>query len=165
MRTRRGAGDVRAAAMRRYTPALRPTRATLPTVTIRFLRSLACAGAVAVLLAGCDRQLDNTRNEVWQLAFRTSQLQAALERCETAADKLEEHADAWDEVFDDAADWLDIDRDTITARQDEGRKGLTPEAEVSCPMVTDTLAVSMKASQRWEKRVKRKELCGWLSCE
>lgn len=134
-------------------------------MTFRPLLLPACALVLATTLAGCDRQLDNTRNEVWQLAFRTSQLQAALERCETPADKLEEHADAWDEVFDDAADWLDIDRDSITARQEEGRKGLTPDAEVSCPMVSDTLAVSMKASQRWEKRVKRKELCGWLSCE
>jgi outer membrane murein-binding lipoprotein Lpp len=119
----------------------------------------------ALLLSGCDRQLANTRNEVWQLAFRTSQLQAALERCEVDAERLEAHASAWDEVFDAAAEWLDVERETIDARQAEGRKGLTEDAEVSCPMVTDALTTSNRAAKRWEKRVERRELCGWLTCE
>jgi outer membrane murein-binding lipoprotein Lpp len=144
---------------------LPPARRMHRHVKLRVVVVLLSCVVASSLLGGCDRQLQNTRNEVWQLAFRTSQLQAALERCEADEDKLAAHSKSWDAVFDEAAEWLDIDRDTIANRQDEGRKGLTEDAEVACALVNDALGTSLRTAKRWTRRVERQELCGWLSCE
>ena len=121
---------------------------------------------VLLSLAGCEGYgEDATRKELLKLAFRTSQLQEALERCNAPAQTLGQHDKAWKDNFDAAAAWLGVAREQFTDRQQAGREALTDDASVGCDVVQSAVPTSLAAAQRWAGRIARRELCTPLGCE
>lgn len=119
-----------------------------------------------LLLGGCSEYgRENTSREIYMLGFRTGQFQEALERCEADPKLIARHDNAWKENFDAAAEWLEMDRAAITARQDAGREGLDPEADLGCKLVIDAAKISFAAAERWANRIEEREYCGIASCE
>lgn len=119
-----------------------------------------------ILLAGCDDVRERaTRNEIYQLAYRKAQLQAALEVCDPKARATIEHAEAWQEVFESADGWLGITAAGIENRRAAALEEPIDVPESACPTVRKAMKASMAESTRWSARVAGKELCGWMSCD
>lgn len=119
-----------------------------------------------ILLAGCDDVRERaTRNEIYQLAYRKAQLQAALEACDPQAPATKEHAEAWQEVFESADGWLGITAAGIANRRAAALEEPIEVPESACPTVRKAMKASMVESTRWSARVAGKELCGWVSCD
>lgn len=118
-----------------------------------------------VLLAGCDSRERATRNEIYQLAYRKAQLQAALEVCDPKAPTTQEHAEAWQEVFESADGWLGITAAGIANRKAAALEEPIDVPESACPTVRKAMKASMAEATRWSARVAGKELCGWVSCD
>lgn len=119
-----------------------------------------------ILLAGCgDVRERATRNEIYQLAYRKAQLQAALEVCDPKARATLEHAEAWQEVFDSAEGWLDITAAGIANRRAAALEEPIDVPESACPTVRKAMKASMEEAARWSARVAGKEVCGWMSCD
>lgn len=117
-------------------------------------------------LAGCeDIQADSTRREILKLAYRTSQFQEALERCEADPTLLERHTTVWKANFDAAAKWLDIDPGLIANRQEAGRGGLPEDAELGCKIVVAASRISFDTAERWASRIEDEEYCSLMGCE
>lgn len=117
-------------------------------------------------LTGCDDYgRETTSREIYKLGFRTAQFQEALERCDADPKLIEKHDKVWKDNFDAAAKWLDMEREAITARQDAGRGGLDPEADIGCKLVIDAAKISFAAAERWADRIENEEHCGITSCE
>lgn len=128
------------------------------------LRTLALLIPV-VLLAGCDTRERATRNEIYQLAYRKAQLQAALEACDPKAPTTQEHAEAWQEVFESADGWLGITAAGIANRKAAALEEPIAVPESACPTVRKALQSSLAEATRWSARVAGKQLCGWISCD
>lgn len=121
---------------------------------------------LAALLAGCgEYAAESTRREIYKLAFRTAQFHEALERCEADPKILAKHERVWKDNFDAAATWLDMDRATITARQEAGRGGLPEEADIGCEVVLKATTISYAAADRWASRIAEEEHCGIMNCD
>ena len=118
-----------------------------------------------VLLAGCDSRERATRNEIYQLAYRKAQLQAALEVCDPKAPTTQEHAEAWQEVFESAGGWLGITAAGIANRKAAALEEPIDVPESACPTVRKAMNASLAEATRWSARVAGKELCGWVSCD
>ncbi|MBX9629844.1 MAG: hypothetical protein K2X67_04910 [Burkholderiales bacterium] len=118
-----------------------------------------------VLLAGCDTRERATRNEIYQLAYRKAQLQAALEVCDPKAPTTQEHAEAWQEVFESADGWLGITAAGIANRKAAALEEPIDVPESACPTVRKAMKASLAEATRWSARVAGKELCGWVSCD
>lgn len=118
-----------------------------------------------VLLAGCDSRERATRNEIYQLAYRKAQLQAALEVCDPKAPTTQEHAEAWQEVFESADGWLGITAAGIANRKAAALEEPIDVPESACPTVRKAMKASLAEATRWSARVAGKELCGWVSCD
>lgn len=133
---------------------------------LRTIRTAALLLSAAFILIGCQSREDATRNEIYKLAFRTSQLQAALERCDTGgADLLSKHASSWQQNFVQAQAWLSISQEIIAGRQTAGREALSADAEIGCEVVLTATQASLAAAGRWAVRISEKRYCGWLDCE
>lgn len=134
---------------------------------MRLRSSRATAWLCALLtLSACTSREDATRNEIYKLAFKTSQLQAALERCESAgADLIAKHTQAWQQNFVQAQAWLNITQEMIAGRQSAGRDALSAESEIGCDLVLNATQASLAAAGRWAVRISEKRYCGWIDCE
>jgi hypothetical protein len=117
-------------------------------------------------LTACeDHRAELTRREIYKLAFRSAQFHEALERCEADEKVLKRHAAVWKANFDAAANWLEMEREDITKRQEAGRDGLDPEAELGCKVVLKATKVSFGIADDWAERIENEEYCGIFSCE
>ncbi|MCW5624346.1 MAG: hypothetical protein KIT73_06495 [Burkholderiales bacterium] len=120
---------------------------------------------LCLLLAGCDSRERATRNEVYQLAYRSAQLQAALEVCAPDAETTAKHAAAWQETLDEAEGWIGIGRDQIEARPAAGREALESSGGVPCNLLSDLRRRSVQAARAWGDRIAERRLCGWMRCD
>jgi hypothetical protein len=126
------------------------------------LSSLVC---LTVLAACQDMNADRTRREVFKLAYRTGQLQEALERCEAPDEVAENHAETWAGNFTAAAEWLGVAPETIAERQKAGRDALGEDASLGCDQVLAAVDVSLAAAQRWAARINSGSYCTPLGCD
>lgn len=133
-------------------------------MSVKFLSALVVAFA-ALATTGCDVRDRATRTEIYQLAFRSGQMQEALERCEPDAERTRSHAAAWRETFDELDGWLGITPDAIESRVDAGREALGSDADVGCTAVARIAPQSIALAQAWGQRIAEKRPCGWLDCE
>lgn len=130
------------------------------------LTALALLFLALPALSGCEgHRAELTRREIYKLAFRSSQFHEALERCEADEKLLKRHAAVWKANFDAAAKWLEMEREDITKRQDAGREGLDPEAELGCKVVLKAAKVSFGIAEDWAERIENEDYCGIFSCE
>lgn len=128
--------------------------------------SLPLSLCLAALLAGCDEyRVESTRNEIYKIAFRTSQFQEALERCEADEKLLQDHETVWKRNFEAAVKWLEMDPAMIENRQAAGREGLSEDAEVACNIVIAASKISFDAAERWSARIEDEEYCTIAGCD
>jgi hypothetical protein len=126
------------------------------------LSSIACLMA----LAACqDMDADRTRREVYKLAYRTGQLQEALERCEAPDEVADNHVETWNDNFAAAAEWLGITPETIAERQQAGRDALGEDTRLGCDQVLAAVDVSLATAQRWASRINSGSYCTALGCD
>lgn len=132
---------------------------------MRFARAVLAACAALSLSACEDFQTESTRKEIYKLAFRTSQFQEALERCEAKPEVIEKHDHIWNKNFDAAAKWLEVEREVISERQKAGRDALGEDTELGCKVVLKAVKISMNAAREWADRIEEEDYCGIMGCE
>jgi hypothetical protein len=130
------------------------------------LRSLLSSLVCLTVLAACqDMNADRTRREVYKLAYRTGQLQEALERCDAPDEVADNHAETWSDNFTAAAEWLGITPETIAERQQAGRDALGEDASLGCDQVLAAVDISLATAQRWASRINAGNYCNALGCD
>jgi hypothetical protein len=117
-------------------------------------------------LSGCGEiQERSTRNEIFQLAFRTAQMDQALASCDAEGKLATEHAAAWAEAFEEADGWIGLTAEGIAARQAAGREAFDGVPESACPQVRQMARASIAEARRWGERIASKRLCSLVGCE
>lgn len=130
------------------------------------MRLLPVVLLLIVPLTGCDQFEERaTRREVLKLAYRTSQFQEALERCEAPPEVLQQHQTQWEENFVAAAKWLEVEPDEIANRQKAGRDALGEDTELGCEVVLKATKISFAAADRWSARIEDGEYCTLMGCD
>ena len=132
---------------------------------MRFPRVVLAACAALSLSACEDFQAESTRKEIYKIAFRTSQFQEALERCEAKPEVIEKHDRIWNKNFDAAAKWLEVDREVISERQKAGREALDEDTELGCKVVLKATKISMGYARDWADRIEAENYFGIMGCE
>lgn len=121
---------------------------------------------VGIVLSGCGEFEERaTQREILKLAYRTSQFEEALERCEAAPDVLERHRTEWQNNFTAAAKWLDLEPASIEDRQKAGREALGEDTELGCDVVLKATKISLAAAERWSARIEEGEYCSVMGCD
>lgn len=121
---------------------------------------------LALALAGCDQFAERaTRREVLKLAYRTSQFQEALERCEAPPEVLERPQSQWQDNFTAAEKWLELEPQEVADRQKAGRDALGEDTELGCEVVLKATKISFAAADRWSARIEEGEYCTLMGCD
>ena len=122
--------------------------------------------AACLALAGCDGVLErSTRNEIHQLAYRSSQMHAALEACNADEALLGEHGKAWNDALGAADGWIGLSAASIAGRQAAGREAFDGLPESACALAQERARASIGEARRWGERIAARRLCSPMGCE